>query len=69
MRKIFLVLALGVLLAMPCVLRAEEIEIVLTEVISMQPIPGDSPLDNPDQYPSQPPCPSCFLFPCDNQCE
>ena len=60
MRTKFIALALGVLFAMPFALRAEEVEITLTEVITMQPLPGDSPLDNPDQYPDEPPRPTDF---------
>ena len=58
--KKFFVMALSMLLTMPCVLRAEEVEIQLTEVISMQPLPGDNPLDNPEQSPDIPPCKTCF---------
>ena len=47
MRKI-LSLALVALLTMPCVLRAEAIEIQLMEVIQMSTLPGDNPLDGPD---------------------
>ena len=43
--KLF-VLVLGALLTIPCVLRAEETEIQLSEVIEMTPIQGDSPLDD-----------------------
>ena len=53
-------LVLGVFLTIPFALRAEEVEIVLTEVISMSPLPGDNPLDNPEQSPSTHPCSSCF---------
>ena len=60
MRTKILSLALCVLFAMPCVLHAEEVEIQLMEVIGMSPIPGDDPLDNPEQSPGNPPCPSCF---------
>lgn len=60
MKKSFLFLALGVLLAMPCVLRAEEIEIQLVEVIQMGTLPGDDPLDNPIQYPDVPTRPTSF---------
>lgn len=58
-RKIF-ILALSVLLLMPCVLRAEEIEITLMEVIQMNPLPGDDPLDDPEQTPNDPPRPRSF---------
>lgn len=57
--KIF-TLVLATLLTMPCVLRAEEIEIQLVEVIPMGNLPGDNPLDNPEQSGDNPPCPSCF---------
>ena len=49
MRKCFLFVALSALLAMPCILRAEEIEIQLVEVIQMTPLPGVDPLDDPEQ--------------------
>ena len=60
MRKCFLFVALSALLAMPCILRAEEVEIQLVEVIQMTPLPEDDPLDDPDQYPSEPPRPTSF---------
>ena len=60
MKTKFFALVLGVLLTIPCALRAEEIEIVLTEVIGMSTLPGDNPLDNPEHTPNNPPCPSCF---------
>ena len=41
-------------------LRAEEVEIQLMEVISMQPLPGDAPLDGPSQDPTIIPCQTCF---------
>lgn len=53
-------LVLGVFLTIPFALRAEEIEIVLTEVISMSPLLGDNPLDSPEHTPNNPPCPACF---------
>lgn len=53
-------LMLSVLLLMPCVLRAEEIEITLTEVISIGTLPGDDPLDDPDQNPDVPTRPTSF---------
>ena len=53
-------LVLGALLTIPCVLHAEEVEIQLMEVIQMTPLPGDDPLDDPDQYPSDPPRPTSF---------
>ena len=39
-------LVLGVLLTIPCVLRAEEVEIQLMEVIGMGTLPGDDPFDD-----------------------
>ncbi len=60
MKKCFLFVALSALLAMPCILRAEEVEIQLMEVIQMTPLPGVDPLDDPDQYPSNPPRPTNF---------
>ena len=53
-------MALSALLAMPCLLRAEEVEIQLTEVIQMTPLPGDDPLDDPEQSPGAPPRPRDF---------
>ena len=60
MKKCFFFLALCALLAMPCLLRAEEVEIQLTEVIQMTPLPGDDPLDDPEQSPGAPPRPRDF---------
>ena len=60
MRKCFLFVALSALLAMPCILRAEEVEIQLMEVIQMTPLPGDDPLDDPEQSPGAPPRPTDF---------
>ena len=60
MRKSFIALVLGVLLTIPCVVRAEEVEIQLMEVITMQPLPGDDPLDGPTQSPNEPPRPNNF---------
>ena len=60
MKTKILALVLGALLTIPCVLRAEEVEIQLMEVIQMTPLPGDDPLDDPDQYPSDPPRPTSF---------
>ena len=59
MKKILLV-ALVALLTMPCVVNAEEVEITLTEVISLQPLPGDSPLDDPEKEGSTPTRPTSF---------
>ena len=60
MKRTFIALVLGALLTVPCVLHAEEVEIQLMEVIQMTPLPGDDPLDDPDQYPSDPPRPTSF---------
>ena len=60
MRTKFIALALGVLFAMPYVLRAEEVEIPLMEVITMQPLPGDGPLDSSSEMGSTPPRPTDF---------
>lgn len=59
MRKIFILL-LGMLFVMPCMLHAEEVEIQLMEVISMQPIGGDDPLDGSDKEPIEPTRPRSF---------
>lgn len=48
MTKKFLILALVALFTMPCVLRADEVEIQLMEVIGMGTLPGDDPLDDPE---------------------
>ena len=60
MKKCFLFVALSALLAMPCVLHAEEIEIQLVEVIQMTPLPGDNPLDDPEQSEPTPTRPNDF---------
>ena len=60
MKNKILILALSLLLAMPCILRAEEVEIQLMEVIQMSPLPGDDPLDGPNQDPSEPTRPTSF---------
>ena len=59
MKKIFTLL-LGALFVMPCMLHAEEVEIQLMEVISMQPIGGDDPLDGSDKEPIEPTRPRSF---------
>lgn len=51
---------LGAFLAIPCVLRAEEIEIPLMEVVGMGVIEGDNPLDNPDKEGDTPTRPNDF---------
>ena len=57
--KIF-ALVLGAILTIPCVLRAEEVEIQLMEVVGMSVLPGDGPLDGPAQDPTIPPRPRDF---------
>ena len=57
MRKCFLFVALS---AMPCILRAEEVEIQLEEVIQMTPLPGDDPLDGAEQSGTNPTRPTDF---------
>lgn len=59
MKKI-LSLALVALLTMPCVLHAEEVVIQLAEVIQMTPLPGDDPLDGPEQSEPEPTRPNDF---------
>ncbi|MBQ6764988.1 MAG: hypothetical protein IJP45_07370 [Paludibacteraceae bacterium] len=60
MKTKFLALVLGALLTIPCVLRAEETEIQLMEVVEMGTIEGDNPLDNPDKEGSTPTRPTNF---------
>lgn len=60
MKTKLLALVLGMLLTIPCVLHAEELEIQLMEVVEMMPLPGDDPLDDPDQNPGTPPRPNDF---------
>ena len=60
MKKSLLALVLGALLTIPCVLHAEEIEIQLEEVIQMTPLPGDNPLDDPEQSEPTPTRPRDF---------
>ena len=60
MTKKFLILALVALFTMPCVLRADEVEIQLMEVIGMGTLPGDDPLDNPDKEGDTPTRPNDF---------
>lgn len=60
MKKSLLALAVGALLAMPCVLHAEEIEIQLMEVIQITPLPGENPLDDPEQSEPTPTRPTDF---------
>jgi len=60
MKRTFIALVLGALLTIPCVLRAEEIEIQLMEVIQMTPLPGEDPLDNSENPPINPTRPRDF---------
>ena len=60
MKRTFIALVLGALLTIPCVLHAEEIEIQLEEVIQMTPLPGDNPLDDPEQSEPTPTRPNDF---------
>ena len=60
MKTKILALVLGALLTIPCVLRAEEVEIQLMEVVGMNVLPGDGPLDGPDQSQGDPPRPNDF---------
>jgi len=58
--KFIAFLVLGALLTMPCLLHAEEIEIQLTEVIGLNVLPGDNPLDDPEQGDPHPTRPGSF---------
>ena len=60
MRKCFLFVAVSALLAMPCILRAQEVEIQLVEVIQMTPLPGEDPLDGNDHMIPTPTRPTDF---------
>ena len=60
MKRTFIALVLGALLTIPCVLHAEEVEIQLMEVIQMTPLPGDDPLDDPEQSNPTPTRPTSF---------
>ena len=60
MKHKFAIAVLSILLALPCVLRAEEVEIQLMEVIQFSPLPGDDPLDGPEQSGTNPPRPRDF---------
>ena len=60
MKKVLFTLTLGCLLAMPCILQAEEVVIPLFEVITMSPLPGDDPLDDPERSEEDPPRPTDF---------
>ena len=60
MKSKIIIMALSLLLVMPCVLHAEEAEIQLMEVVEMGIIEGDNPLDDPEQFPGEPPRPTDF---------
>ena len=60
MKTKILALVLGALLTIPCVLRAEEVEIQLMEVVGMGTIGGDDPLDGPSQSGHEPTRPAGF---------
>ena len=60
MKTKILALVLGALLAIPCVLRAEEVEIQLMEVVGMGTIGGADPLDGPSQSGHEPTRPNDF---------
>ena len=60
MKKKIFVWALSILFALPCMLHAEEVVIQLMEVVGMSPLPGDDPLDGPEQSQTTPPSPNSF---------
>ena len=60
MKKTLFSMVLGLLLAVPCVMQAEEIEIQLTEVIGLNVLPGDNPLDDPEPVGEGPTRPTDF---------
>ena len=60
MKKVFFILAFSALFAMPSILHAEEIEIQLFEVVSMTPLPGDNPMDDPGHMGHTPTDPTQF---------
>ena len=60
MKKCFFFLALCAVLSMPAILRAEEVEIQLMEVIQMTPLPGVDPLDDSNQSDPNPTRPRNF---------
>lgn len=53
-------LILGILFTMPRVANADEVVILLQEVIGMTQLPGESPLDKPDKEPVEPTRPTSF---------
>ena len=60
MKKKILVLAMCMFIALPGILRAEEVTIQLMEVIGMGTLPGDNPLDDPEQTDPEPTRPNSF---------
>lgn len=60
MRKFLLTSALMLLILLPCALRAEEMEIPLTEVVEMGILSGDNPLDDADHMGHVPTRPTDF---------
>lgn len=60
MKKTLVALVLGALITIPCALHAEEMEIQLTEVVGLNVLPGDDPLDGPNQDPNVPTRPNNF---------
>ena len=59
MKKCFLFVFCA-LISMPAILRAEEVEIQLMEVIQMTPLPGVDPLDGAEQSGTNPTRPTSF---------
>ena len=60
MKVKIITLVLSILFAMPVFLCAEEMEIPLMEVVGMEVIEGDNPLDNPDKEGDTPTRPGNF---------
>ena len=60
MKNKVIALALSILFAMPCILRAEEQVIQLFSVVEVEFLPGENPLDNPIQSGENPPRPTDF---------
>ena len=60
MKVKIIAVVLSVLFAIPTILRAEEVEIQLMEVIQMGTLPGDEPLDGPEESGTNPTRPNNF---------
>ncbi len=60
MTKKLLIYALGLFLAMPMFLTADEQEVEIQLVEVMGTLPGDNPLDGPGELPDTPPHPNQF---------